>query len=129
MRRRADWAAALTRPARQETWPAKTWSTCSTGWGSRAASTSGSWLRHRRSSHPTSTIRFLESICRPARAARRSRPLAARYNDRSMGGRWIDGWFVVPHQVIFRDLDAIGHVNNAVFFTFFEWARTLLWFD
>ncbi len=46
-----------------------------------------------------------------------------------MGGRWQDGWFVVPHQVIFRDLDAIGHVNNAVYFTYFEWARTLLWFD
>ena len=46
-----------------------------------------------------------------------------------MGGRWRDGWYVVPHQVIFRDLDAIGHVNNAVYFTYFEWARTLLWFD
>jgi acyl-CoA thioester hydrolase len=46
-----------------------------------------------------------------------------------MGGRWRDGWFVVPHQVIFRDLDGIGHVNNAVFFSYFEWARTLLWFD
>jgi acyl-CoA thioester hydrolase len=46
-----------------------------------------------------------------------------------MGGRWQDGWYVVPHQVIFRDLDAIGHVNNAVYFTYFEWARTLLWFD
>jgi acyl-CoA thioester hydrolase len=46
-----------------------------------------------------------------------------------MGGRWSDGWYVVPHQVIFRDLDAIGHVNNAVFFTYFEIARTYLWFD
>jgi acyl-CoA thioester hydrolase len=46
-----------------------------------------------------------------------------------MGGRWDDGWFVVPHQVIFRDLDAIGHVNHAVFITYFEWARTLFWFD
>lgn len=46
-----------------------------------------------------------------------------------MGGRWRDGWFVVPHQVIFRDLDAIGHVNHSVFFTYFEWARTLLWYD
>lgn len=43
-------------------------------------------------------------------------------------GRWKDGWFVVPHQVVFRDLDAFGHVNNAVFFTYFEWARTQLWF-
>ena len=46
-----------------------------------------------------------------------------------MGGRWTGGWFVVPHQVIFRDLDAIGHVNNAVFFTYFEIARTYLWFE
>jgi acyl-CoA thioester hydrolase len=46
-----------------------------------------------------------------------------------MGGRWHDGWYVVPHQVIFRDLDAIGHVNNAVFFTYFEIARTYLWFE
>ncbi len=46
-----------------------------------------------------------------------------------MGGRWRNGWFVVPHQVIFRDLDAIGHVNNAVFFTYFEWSRTLVWYD
>jgi len=46
-----------------------------------------------------------------------------------MGGRWIAGWYVVPHQVIFRDLDAIGHVNNSVFFTYFEIARTYLWFE
>jgi acyl-CoA thioester hydrolase len=44
-------------------------------------------------------------------------------------GSWRDGWFVVPHDVIFRDLDAFGHVNNAVFLTYFEIARTLLWFD
>ncbi|HKR66318.1 MAG TPA: thioesterase family protein [Thermoanaerobaculia bacterium] len=44
-------------------------------------------------------------------------------------GRWRDGWFVVPHDVIFRDIDAFGHVNNAVFLTYFEIARTLLWFD
>ena len=45
-----------------------------------------------------------------------------------MRGTWRDGWFVVPHQVLLRDLDAFGHVNNATFFTFFEWGRTLLWF-
>jgi acyl-CoA thioester hydrolase len=39
-----------------------------------------------------------------------------------------NGWFVVPHQVIFRDIDAFGHVNNAVFLTYFEIARTALWF-
>jgi acyl-CoA thioester hydrolase len=44
-------------------------------------------------------------------------------------GEWRDGWHVVSHQVLFRDLDAFGHVNNAVFFTYFEWGRALLWFD
>lgn len=42
---------------------------------------------------------------------------------------WRDGWYVVPHEVIFRDIDAFGHVNNAVFLTYFEIARTLLWFE
>lgn len=31
--------------------------------------------------------------------------------------------------MIFRDVDAFGHVNNAVYLTYFEWARTQLWFD
>ena len=31
--------------------------------------------------------------------------------------------------MVFRDLDAFGHVNNAVFFTYFEWGRALYWFD
>ena len=44
-------------------------------------------------------------------------------------GSWRDGWYVVPYQVIFRDVDAYGHVNNAIFFSYFEWARTLLWFE
>jgi acyl-CoA thioester hydrolase len=44
-------------------------------------------------------------------------------------GAWRDGWYVVPHQVVFRDVDAFGHVNNAIFFSYFEWARTLLWFE
>ena len=44
-------------------------------------------------------------------------------------GTWRDGWYVVPHQVEFRDVDAFGHVNNAIFFSYFEWARTLLWFE
>lgn len=42
---------------------------------------------------------------------------------------WRDGWYVVPYEVTWRDLDAIGHVNNAVYFTYFEWARTKYWFD
>jgi acyl-CoA thioester hydrolase len=36
---------------------------------------------------------------------------------------------VVPIEVTWRDLDAIGHVNNAVYFSYFEWARTKYWFD
>jgi acyl-CoA thioester hydrolase len=42
---------------------------------------------------------------------------------------WSGGWYIVPWQVIFRDLDAFGHVNNATFFTFFEWGRARLWFS
>jgi acyl-CoA thioester hydrolase len=41
---------------------------------------------------------------------------------------WKDGWYVVPWQVTFRDVDSFGHVNNAVYFTYFEWARAQLWF-
>ena len=43
--------------------------------------------------------------------------------------RFVDGWHVVPWDVTFRDLDAIGHVNNAVYFSYFEWGRTRYWFD
>jgi len=42
---------------------------------------------------------------------------------------WRGGWYVVPHEVTWRDIDGIGHVNNAVYFTFFEWARTKYWFE
>ena len=41
-------------------------------------------------------------------------------------GKWRDGWYVVPHQVIFRDVDAYGHVNNAVFLNYLEEARDRL---
>lgn len=44
-------------------------------------------------------------------------------------GEWRDGWHVVPYHVIFRDLDPYGHVNNAVYFSFFEWGRALAWFE
>lgn len=44
-------------------------------------------------------------------------------------GEWRDGWFVVPYDVPFRDIDYFGHVNNAIFLSYFEWARTLLWFE
>jgi acyl-CoA thioester hydrolase len=44
-------------------------------------------------------------------------------------GTWRDGWHVVPHHVVFRDLDAFGHVNNSVFLSYFEWGRAQLWFD
>ncbi len=43
-------------------------------------------------------------------------------------GGWKGGWYVVPHHVLLRDLDSFGHVNHAVFLTYFEWARTLFWF-
>lgn len=42
---------------------------------------------------------------------------------------WKDGWYVVPHEVTWRDLDAAGHVNNAVFLTYFEHGRTVYWLD
>jgi acyl-CoA thioester hydrolase len=42
---------------------------------------------------------------------------------------WKGGWYVAPYRVMFRDVDTFGHVNNAVFFTYFEHARTLLWFE
>lgn len=35
--------------------------------------------------------------------------------------------FTIPIDVRFRDLDAMGHLNNAVAFTFFEQARTRYW--
>jgi acyl-CoA thioester hydrolase len=44
-------------------------------------------------------------------------------------GTWQHGWYVVPWQVIFRDLDTFGHVNNAVFLTYFELARTAMWLE
>lgn len=34
---------------------------------------------------------------------------------------------VVPVEVRFRDLDAMGHVNNAVYLTYFEQARLAFW--
>jgi acyl-CoA thioester hydrolase len=34
---------------------------------------------------------------------------------------------VVPVEVRFRDLDAFGHVNSAVFLTYFEQARLAFW--
>jgi acyl-CoA thioester hydrolase len=42
-------------------------------------------------------------------------------------GEWKDGWYVVPYDVQFNQLDFFGHVNNATFFTFYEVARTDLW--
>lgn len=42
---------------------------------------------------------------------------------------WRNGWYVVPIETTWRDLDAIGHVNNAVYFSYFETARTKYWFD
>jgi acyl-CoA thioester hydrolase len=42
---------------------------------------------------------------------------------------WDSGWYVVPHEVTWQDLDAMGHVNNAVYFAYFEWARTKYWME
>ena len=35
--------------------------------------------------------------------------------------------YAISLYVWFRDLDAMGHVNNAVYFTYFEQARTRYW--
>lgn len=40
---------------------------------------------------------------------------------------WSDGWYIVPYQVPWRDVDAAGHVNNSVYFSWMEWARTSYW--
>lgn len=37
--------------------------------------------------------------------------------------------FSISIEVRFRDLDAIGHVNNAVFFTYFEQGRNAFFYD
>ena len=37
------------------------------------------------------------------------------------------GGFVTDLRVRFRDLDARGHVNNAVYMTYFETARMMMW--
>jgi len=44
-------------------------------------------------------------------------------------GAWQDGWYIVPYDVPFRDIDYFGHVNNANYLTYFEIARTDLWFS
>jgi acyl-CoA thioester hydrolase len=50
--------------------------------------------------------------------------------DRSRGATLsaVDGFpFVVPIQLRWRDVDALGHVNNATVVTYVETARTVLW--
>jgi acyl-CoA thioester hydrolase len=37
------------------------------------------------------------------------------------------GRFAIPIEVRFRDLDALGHVNNAVYLTYVESARVAYW--
>jgi acyl-CoA thioester hydrolase len=39
----------------------------------------------------------------------------------------MSGRFTIRFPVRFRDVDAIGHVNNAVYFTYMEQARTEYW--
>jgi acyl-CoA thioester hydrolase len=44
------------------------------------------------------------------------------------GARQAEGYTLrVPIEVRFRDVDMMGHVNNAVYFTYFEVARTHYW--
>ncbi|HEU4403158.1 MAG TPA: thioesterase family protein [Candidatus Polarisedimenticolia bacterium] len=39
-----------------------------------------------------------------------------------------EGWaLAVPIEVRFKDIDSMGHVNNAVYFTYFENARIAYW--
>ena len=42
---------------------------------------------------------------------------------------WRDGWYVLPYDVPYRDLDFFGHVNNATYFGYFENARIRLWLE
>ena len=43
-------------------------------------------------------------------------------------GTAADGYaLALPVEVRFRDMDSMGHVNNAVFFTYFENARIAYW--
>lgn len=49
--------------------------------------------------------------------------------DVSQRGAWKGGWYVVPYDVLFSDLDYFGHVNNALYIRYFEIARTDLWFS
>ena len=45
-----------------------------------------------------------------------------------VSARTADGYpLSVPIEVRFRDMDSMGHVNNAVFFTYFENARIAYW--
>lgn len=45
-----------------------------------------------------------------------------------MSARKADGYpLSVPIEVRFRDMDSMGHVNNAVYFTYFENARIAYW--
>lgn len=37
--------------------------------------------------------------------------------------------FTIRFPVRFRDVDVLGHVNNAVYFTYMETARTEFWFN
>lgn len=47
-----------------------------------------------------------------------------------LSGAGLDGFrFRFPVEVRFRDLDALGHVNNAVFLTYLESARIAYWLE
>lgn len=38
-----------------------------------------------------------------------------------------DYTLVIPIEVQFRDVDAMGHLNNAVYLSYLEWARAKYW--
>src|SRR5260221_7112158 len=47
---------------------------------------------------------------------------------RATRGDTMEGYrFVQPIEVRFRDVDAVGHVNNAVYLTYIESARVAWW--
>jgi acyl-CoA thioester hydrolase len=61
---------------------------------------------------------------RSTKAAMESRPQMDTKRDDRMGDT-----YRIKIPVRFRDLDAMGHVNNAVFFTYFEIGRETFHFD
>src|SRR5438094_36579 len=67
---------------------------------------------------------------KPARhvpAERLTPPETALTSGSMLDVRLPDYPFALSFYVWFRDLDAMGHVNNSVYFTYFEQVRTRYW--